>query len=75
MKIELLGTLATLFVLASFLVSGERRIRIINIVGAGLFVIYGYVLSAHSVYILNGILCIVHIYKLVKNKKLGGKKC
>jgi len=75
MNIEVLGTIATLFVLASFLVSGEKRIRIINIIGAALFVVYGYLMVAHSVYILNGILCMVHIYKLIKNKKTGGKLC
>ena len=67
--IEILGTVATLVILASFIVSGERKIRIINILGALLFVVYGYKLHAPSVYILNGVLCIVHIYKLLKESR------
>jgi hypothetical protein len=65
-KIELIGLVATLFVLCSFLMSGERQIRIINIFGATLFVIYGALLKAPSVWLLNGALLFVHIYKLWK---------
>ena len=66
MNIELIGILATLFVLASFITSGEIKIRAVNIVGAILFVIYGWYLDAFSVYALNAVLVFVHIYKLIK---------
>jgi len=69
MNIEILGIIATLFVLASFLARGERQIRIINIVGASLFVIYGIMLQALSVWLLNGILIGIHIVRLFKMKK------
>lgn len=64
---ELIGLVATLFVLVSFTANSEKRIRQINIVGAILFVIYGLLIAAPSVYILNGVLFVVHIYKLRKN--------
>ena len=63
---ELIGVLASLIVLLSFVMNGESRIRIINIVGALLFVIYGLLINAFSVWFLNGTLLIVHIYKLIK---------
>ena len=63
---EVTGVVATLFVLLSFAVNGEVKIRCINIIGAAIFVIYGLLISALSVWLLNGILIIVHIYKLVK---------
>lgn len=63
---ELIGVLASLIVLLSFVMNGEGRIRIINIVGALLFVIYGLLINAFSVWFLNGTLLIVHIYKLIK---------
>lgn len=69
MQVELLGTLASVFVLISFLMKGEKQIRIVNIVGAIIFVIYGVLLGAFSVWLLNGILCLVHLYKLIKGKK------
>ena len=66
---EALGIIATLFVLVSFLFTNEKRIRQINIIGAVLFVVYGIIISAHSVYILNGALIFIHIYKLFKQKE------
>lgn len=68
-NVEAIGLIATCFVLASFLVSGEKWIRTINIGGASLFVIYGAMLQAPSVWLLNGILFFVHIYKLYRLKK------
>lgn len=68
MNIEILGTIATIFVLISFLMRGEKKIRIINIIGAMIFVIYGFLINAFSVWLLNGSLCVIHIYKLFKLK-------
>lgn len=66
MNFEILGTLASVIVLISFLMKGEKKIRIINIIGALMFVIYGILINAFSVYFLNGMLCLVHIYKLIR---------
>lgn len=63
---EAIGILATLFVLGSFLVDGEEKIRKINIFGAILFVVYGVLIGALSVWLLNGALLLIHAYKLNK---------
>ena len=65
---EIIGIIATLFVLLSFLFTAEKRIRQINIIGALIFIVYGVIITAHSVYILNGALVIIHIYKLYKGR-------
>ena len=69
---EIIGIIATLFVLVSFLFTNEKRIRQVNIIGALIFVVYGIIIAALSVYLLNGALVIIHIYKLYKGRK--GKK-
>lgn len=66
MNAEIIGLIATTFVLVSFLTSGERYIRAINIIGSFIFVIYGLMIGALSVWVMNGILFFVHIYKLYK---------
>lgn len=66
MVYELIGIAGTLFVLASFLMKDYRKTRIINIVGALLFVIYGIAIGAMSTWLLNGILVLIHIYFLLK---------
>lgn len=63
---EIIGVIATLFVLLSFILNGEIKIRCINIIGAAIFVVYGLLINALSVWLLNGILILVHLYKLIK---------
>lgn len=66
MWIESIGIFATIFVLISFLFSKPKQIRIVNIIGAILFVIYGLLISSLSVWLLNGALIAIHIYYLFK---------
>lgn len=67
---ELIGIAGTLFVLLSFSMREIKKIRIINIVGAALFVIYGLLAGALSTWLLNGILIIIHLcYLLLKPSK------
>lgn len=68
-NIEIVGLIAALFVLISFLTSREKNIRVINIVAALIFVVYGILIGALSVWILNGALFFIHIYKLYKLNK------
>lgn len=70
MYIEILGVTATLFVLASFLVKGEKRIRSINIFGAALFVVYGALLPSFSTMLLNAALIFIHIYHLYAKQNI-----
>ncbi|MBM7453585.1 hypothetical protein JN09_000915 [Acholeplasma morum] len=67
--IELIGITASALVLISFLMKGERKIRLVNIVGAIIFIAYGIMLKSVSVTVMNVGLVIVHIYYLTKKKK------
>lgn len=49
MNFEILGIIASLFVLLSFIFSSEIKIRLVNIVGAFLFVVYGIFINAFSI--------------------------
>ena len=64
MSLEVLGTIASVIVLMSFLMKGEKTIRLINILGALMFVVYGISINAFSVWFLNGALILIHLYKL-----------
>lgn len=67
--IEIIGIIATLCVLASFVLNGESKIRVVNIVGAIIFVIYGLLIRSISVWLLNGALIFIHLYKLCKSRR------
>ena len=64
--VELIGIVATLFVLISFTMTDVKKIRIVNIVGAFIFVIYGILISSISTWLLNGALILIHLLKLFK---------
>lgn len=64
MKYEIIGILGTIFVLVSFLQKNEVKIRQINILGAGLFAVYGFITKTYSTAILNLVLIIIHLKKL-----------
>ena len=66
MNYEILGIIASVFVLISFLFKKERSIRLVNIFGAIMFVIYGVLINALSIWLLNGILIFIHLYYLLK---------
>lgn len=66
MVVELIGIIATVFIVVAFSMDGEKKIRILDLVGAILFVIYGLLIKSFSTCLLNLILVGVQIYKLVK---------
>jgi len=66
--VEVLGIIATLFILVSFIMKGERKIRSINIFGAVLFVVYGFFISSLSNIILNTALIFIHLYYLFSDR-------
>lgn len=69
---EIFGILAGVLVLISFLMKGEKKIRIINIFGASIFIFYGILLNSVSVTLLNIGLVLVHIVKLAQMRKNKG---
>ena len=73
MRYELIGLCGTTLILIGFLSNSEKRIRIFDMSGSVLFVIYGLLVGAYSNIVLNGILILVHIYKLRKMGVANGK--
>lgn len=68
MNVEIIGTIASVIILISFLFNDEKTIRITNIGGAAIFVVYGVMSGAFSVWLLNAGLILIHLYKLNKNR-------
>jgi len=69
--IECVGYAASLFVAISFLVKKIKLIRLINIVGCVLFIIYGLIIDAYPIVFMNVLIVIIHLYHL---KKLSQEK-
>ena len=63
---EWIGLVASAFILVSFFFSKQMLIRIVNLCGCVVFVIYGILLPSYSTAIMNLALIIVHVVFLVK---------
>ena len=66
MVIEIFGYLASGFVALSLVMTRIVRLRILNLIGSGLFVIYGIILSLIPIVITNGFILIVNLVHLVR---------
>ena len=56
--------MASVLVAVSLMMSGIVKLRIINLIGAIIFTVYGLIISAYPVALVNGIICFVNIYYL-----------
>lgn len=62
---EWIGYIASFIILVSLLMRSIKRLRVINLVGATLFAIYGYLIGAYPVLIMNAGIVLINIYYLV----------
>jgi hypothetical protein len=63
--IEGFGYLASVLVALSLMMSSIVRLRWVNLVGAGMFSAYGFLIGALPVALLNGFIVLVNIYHLL----------
>ncbi|MBL7882611.1 MAG: YgjV family protein [Bacteroidia bacterium] len=67
---EIIGYIASFVVLISFLMKQMNHLRIINLIGCFLFVIYGVLLHySIPVILTNTVIIIINVYYLVKARK------
>lgn len=66
---ELVGYAASAGVLISFLMKKMLPLRMINIVGCSLFIVYGCMINSLPIIITNTAICLVHAYYLAKLTK------
>lgn len=69
MNSEIIGWFGSLLVLISFIPKNVRLIRIINAVGCVVWVIYGFITHAPSVWVMNILVMLLNLYHLIGNKK------
>jgi hypothetical protein len=67
---EIVGYIASLFVLISFLMKDLRKLRFINSIGCGLFIVYGVMLGFSIPIILtNSAILAINFYSLTSKKE------
>lgn len=66
--VEILGYTSMVIVLISMLMENIRTLRIINSIACSMFVVYGLLLSAYPIVIMNVCVIIINLYQIKKGK-------
>lgn len=64
--VELIGYLGSILVAISLMMKSLLRLRLINLFGALFFTIYGVLLGAYPVAVLNGLIVCIDVYYLIQ---------
>lgn len=67
--IEIIGYLASIVLLLSFLKKDIKQLRIVNSIGCALFVTYGVLLSSYPIVITNLAIILINGYQLLYKKQ------
>ena len=75
---ELIGWIATIFIIISFIQKDMFRLRLLSLVGAGFWIVYGLIAETWSIVFLNVVIFLIQVYWLrrirLKKKKLSNEK-
>ena len=69
---EYIGILGSIIIVLAFAMKQEKYIRIFDMVGAALFVVYGILIHSFSNVFLNSVLILINVYRLYKKEKISG---
>lgn len=67
--IEIIGYLASAFVLLSFVMKEMTKLRILNSIGCGFFIAYGVLLFSWPIIITNAAIVCVNVFYLLKTSR------
>jgi hypothetical protein len=66
--IEIWGYISMIVVVVSMLMKNIKKLRLLNTVACSMFVIYGVVLNAYPIVIMNLIVIGINIFRLIKGE-------
>jgi hypothetical protein len=66
--IEVWGYTSMVVVLISMLMKNMKRLRIINSISCAMFIIYGAILGAYPIVLLNTLVIVINVFRLIKGE-------
>ena len=63
---ELIGYMGSAVVLISFMMTSVVKMRIVNIIGALVCLVYGVLIQAYPTVALNGVLILINLFQLIR---------
>jgi hypothetical protein len=68
MNIELLGYIGTTVVMASFMMSNVKWLRIVNSIGCSIWILYGFQIESMPVVLTNVGILAINLFHIIKNR-------
>ena len=66
---EIFGYIGTILILVSFLIDDVTKLRLVNMIGAIFWIVYGFGIMAKPTIIVNFFVIIIHSFWLLKKKE------
>lgn len=66
--IEILGYVSMVVVLISMTMNNIKKLRILNSISCVMFAVYGFLLGAYPIVIMNILVIFINLYRLSKDK-------
>lgn len=67
-NIEIYGYISMIVVVISMMMKDIKWLRILNSISCAMFIIYGFLISAHPIIILNSIVIGINVFRLLKGE-------
>jgi len=67
-EIEIFGYISMLVVLLSTMMKDIKRLRIVNSIACVMFIVYGLLLGAYPIVLMNVLVIIIHLFRLIKGE-------
>ena len=64
--IEIFGYISMIVVLVSMMMKDVKTLRIVNSVACAMFVVYGFILNAYPIVIMNLLVIAINVYQVIK---------
>jgi hypothetical protein len=64
--LQLVGYFSTLLILISFLMTSVLKLRLVNLIGSAIFVVFAFLTKSYPTAIMNVGLCIINIYFIIR---------
>ena len=64
--LQIVGYFSTLLILISFLMTSVLKLRLVNLVGSAIFVVFAFLTKSYPTAIMNVGLCIINIYFIIR---------
>ena len=66
--IEIFGYISMIVVLVSMTMDNIKKLRVVNSIACAMFVVYGFVLGATPIVVMNILVIVINLYRLSKGK-------